>query len=282
MPKKTIVIIGLGLMGGSLGLALKKKLNSVRIFGISRSSKKIKQALRKGVIDAGSTRLKDIPPGTELVIIATPVPQIVPIALEIDRVIKVPLVVTDVGSTKKWILKELGKSRLKNVKFIGSHPMAGDHETGLEFARDNLYENALVFIIRDHTSPGNLKKIESFWRSVGANRLITLSAEDHDRIVSDISHLPHLVASLLTLCVSSEKMVLSGPGFKDATRIAQGDPELWTGIISTNPSIISSLQQFEKQIKKLRLLIQKKDWKALHRLLKTASRRRRAFNSNLK
>lgn len=262
-------------MGGSLALALKRRSRSFRIFGISRSTQKIRQAIRKGIIDQGSTHLEEIPAKTELVIIATPVPQIVPIVRKIDRVVKSPILVTDVGSTKDWILREIRQACLKKVKFVGSHPMAGDHETGLNAARKDLYEDSLVFITRDGASSSSQKKVNSFWRTVGANRLITLSAKDHDRIVGEISHLPHLVAAMLTLNAKPEHIVLSGPGFKDATRIAQGDPDLWLGIVASNKHVPAQLAQFEKHLQKIMSIIRRKQWTRLHDLLSEACRRRR-------
>ncbi|MBI4972159.1 MAG: prephenate dehydrogenase/arogenate dehydrogenase family protein [Candidatus Omnitrophica bacterium] len=270
MQKKTVAIIGLGLMGGSLAMALKRKSKFFRVFAISRDSNKIRQAIRNRVIDQGSIHLKDIPQNTDLVVIATPVPQIVSIALALDKIFEKPVLMTDVGSTKVQIV-----DKLKKVKFVGSHPMAGDHNTGLEAARPDLYDKALVFVTRDHASSPDVKKIELFWKKVGANRLITLAARDHDRIVGEISHLPHLAATALTLCASPSHMLLSGPGFKDSTRIAQGDPDLWLGIISTNKNLPVQLEQFEHQIRKIKSFVKNKQWPSLRVLLSQASQRRR-------
>jgi len=259
-------------MGGSLALALKRKSKSFRIFGVSRDSKKIRLAIKNRIIDQGSVHLRDIPQDTDLVVIATPVPQIIPTAFALDKILKKKTLITDVGSTKVQIVE-----KLKKIRFVGSHPMAGDHQSGLSASRSDLYENALVFITRDHASNLDLKKIESFWKITGANRLIVLSAKDHDRIAGEISQIPHLAATALTLCASPADILLSGPGFKDSTRIAQGDPDLWLGIISSNRNLSSQLGRFEKQIHKIKSLIDGKEWSRLRALLLKASRRRRSL-----
>ena len=259
-------------MGGSLALALKQKSKSLRIFGVSRDSKKIQLAIKNRIIDQGSVNLRDIPRDADLVVIATPIPQIVPTAIALDKLLKNKTLITDVGSTKVQIVE-----KLKKIRFVGSHPMAGDHESGLSAARADLYKNALVFITREHASPSDIKKLESFWKTAGANRLIVLGAKDHDRIVGEISQIPHLAATALTLCASPADILLSGPGFKDSTRIAQGDPDLWLGIISSNKNLISQLAHLEKQIRKIKSLIQRKEWSSLRALLRKASRRRRSL-----
>ncbi len=279
MPKKTVVVIGLGLMGGSLALSLKRKSKRFRIFGISRSRTKIRRAIRRKIIDAGSVRIQDIPSNASAVVIATPVPNIVPLVKQIEKSAKHSVLVTDVGSTKHLIHKMLKNAKLKKVDFIGSHPMCGDHATGLAAARKKLYDKSLVFVTADTGKKESIRKIASLWREAGADRIIILQAKEHDKIVGEISHLPHLISSILTLCASPKNIRLSGPGFKDATRIAQGDAGLWTGIIASNPELSASLKKFEKVIRDLRTVIEKKKWLHLKKLLSASSLRRRTLNT---
>ncbi|MBI4398982.1 MAG: prephenate dehydrogenase/arogenate dehydrogenase family protein [Candidatus Omnitrophica bacterium] len=280
MSKKTIVIIGLGLMGGSLALALKRKPKSFRVFGVSRSQVKIRQAIRNRIIDEGSTHVRDIPRDAFLVCVATPVSGIARIVKELDKRVAATILVTDVGSVKEPIHRELASYGLKHVEFVGSHPMCGDHHTGLAAARNTLYEGSLVFVTRDSGSKTSIQKVAGFWRQAGAGKIVFLRAARHDEIVGEISHLPHLISSLLVLCASPENVKLAGPGFRDATRIAQGDPELWVDIVVGNPYLVSSLKKFEKAVRDLQGVLNTKNWKKLGQLLAAASSRRKSLGSN--
>ncbi len=181
------------------------------------------------------------------------------------------------GSTKEKILREIQRAKLKNIIYIGSHPMAGDHQTGLEAARGNLYDESLVFITRDRVPVGKIRLIEQIWRSVGANRLISISAKDHDRIIGEVSHVPHLISSALVSFSDPTHALLSGQGFRDVTRIAQGDPDLWVGIISTNRYMAPLLKKFGRQISKIQKLIKTENWAQLKKLLKEARKIRQGI-----
>ncbi|MBI4431797.1 MAG: prephenate dehydrogenase [Candidatus Omnitrophica bacterium] len=248
MPRK-IAIIGLGLMGGSLGLALKRAKPRPRVIGISRSKSKVRNAVRLGIIAEGTTSLASGVRSADLVVIATPVHTVAALVAVIDRLAKPGTVVTDVGSTKSEILKTIHGKKLKNVLFVGSHPMAGSHQTGFAAARANLYKDACVFVIRESAADKRaLANVAKLWRSVGG-RVETVTARAHDQIAAAISQLPHLVAISLVNSVSSRSLRFAGNGFQDTTRVAQGDPHLWVDIIRTNRrNLVREINKFSRKL----------------------------------
>ncbi len=249
MIPRNIAIVGLGLMGGSLGLALRKRKPGLRVIGISRSKKNIRAALRKKMITEGTTSLAEGVKSADLIVIATPVQIIPALVATIDMFAKAGAVVTDVGSTKGEILKNIRRFRLKNIRFVGSHPMAGSHKTGLEAAEADLYKGACVFVVRGKdTNAKALSVISSLWRTVGSY-VKTVSADEHDKIAASVSQLPHLIASALVNTVPAKALPFAASGFRDTTRIAQGDPELWLDIIRTNrANLISELNRFTQKL----------------------------------
>ena len=249
-PRK-IAIIGLGLMGGSLAIALRRSKLRPYVIGISRSRSKINSAIRKGIISSGTTSLSSGIREADLIVIATPVRTIPPLVSRIDRFAKHGAIVTDVGSTKSEILKSINRIDQKNIRFVGSHPMAGSHKTGLEAACPHLYDGACVFVIRDRSTDRTaLKKIASMWRSVGA-RIETVSPRRHDEIAALVSQLPHVMAMTLVNMVPAKALRFAGSGFRDSTRVAQGDPLLWIDIVRTNRRfLIRGIENFSKRLKR--------------------------------
>lgn len=267
IPRK-IAIVGLGLMGGSLGLALRKRKPGLRVIGVSRSKQNIRDAIRKKMITEGTTSLAEGVKSADLIVIAAPVQMIPALVATIDTFAKPGATVTDVGSTKGEILKNIRRFRLKNVRFVGSHPMAGSHRTGLAAAEADLYEGACVFVVREkETNQTALNIVSSLWRTVGAYAK-TVSAKEHDKIAAQISQLPHLIASALVNTVPARALPFAASGFRDTTRIAQGDPKLWLDIVRTNRIfLVSELNRFTKKIDRLiRMLKQDQKKKLLAEL----------------
>ncbi|MDD5085027.1 MAG: prephenate dehydrogenase/arogenate dehydrogenase family protein [Candidatus Omnitrophica bacterium] len=144
--KKTFAVVGLGLMGGSLGLALKKRFKGCTVIGISRSQAKVREAKRRRMISWGTTDIGRGVKDTDFVFVCTPVGSIPKYVEKIDRSAKPGCIVTDVGSTKETLMKWASHKKFRAIRFIGSHPMAGSHETGLRYVKGDLYDNSLVFI----------------------------------------------------------------------------------------------------------------------------------------
>lgn len=273
---RTIAIVGLGFMGSSLAAACRQKFPQSRIVGISRSLSARKIALRKKWVHRAAQDLKQGVTETDFVVICTPVDTLKKMLVAIDRYARSGTIVTDVGSVKGEIVRWAAKKKFRRIQFVGAHPMAGSHAQGIGAACENLYENSFTFVIR---APGvsrqTLAWVKSFWRRL-SGRVIETTAEKHDLIVSQISHLPHALAVCLMLCVSPESLRFAAQGFRDTTRIAQGHPSVWGPIFSANrKKIYASLTRFEKVIQQFKKALKGKQDALLLRMLHKAARIRR-------
>lgn len=233
MHPKRISILGVGLLGGSLGLAAKSAAGDCEIVGWGHRQSSLDSALEMGAIDRAAD-LAGAVCGAEVVVLCTPVGLFAKLMREIAPLIAPRTIVTDVGSTKRSVVR-LGEELLgSEVAFVGSHPMAGSDKRGVEYARADLFQNAVCITTPTaRTSPEALAKVEAMWKLVGM-RVTRLGPEDHDRLLADISHLPHAVAAALVAMQEEQALGLCGKGFLDTTRIAGGDGALWRDIFLDN------------------------------------------------
>ncbi|MBI4335693.1 MAG: prephenate dehydrogenase/arogenate dehydrogenase family protein [Candidatus Omnitrophica bacterium] len=268
-----VTIIGVGLIGGSIGLAIKKRRLAKEVVGVFRRSSTLGKALRRGAVDRGVMSIKDGVEGADLIILATPVSLIPAVAREVIIYAKKGALITDVGSTKKWIVKEI--EAMTSALFVGSHPMAGSERAGVESARADLLKGSPCIITRTAaTDRAALAKITDFWRMLGA-KVAVMSPGAHDRSVSFISHLPHIVAFGLAGSVPMGELKYAAEGFKDTTRVAMSEPELWADIFLTNRlEVLRSGRCFEKYYGKILDAISKNRYTDLVRLLKAAGAKR--------
>jgi len=239
MASKTLAIFGVGLMGGSIGLAVKKKRLPWRVLGIGRDSARLAIAKRVGSLDDFSidpARAKE----ADLVILCTALSQIVPSFQKIKSHLKPGAWVSDIGSVKSPILKEIFDSSPK-AKFVGGHPLAGSEKTGAENSRADLYEGATVALCAD--SKIGLKVLKNFWTSLGA-KPVGMESEIHDILAAQTSHLPHVLAASLARLIAALNgrdphagKLLAG-SFRDMTRIADSDPRQWAEISAANQKFI--------------------------------------------
>jgi prephenate dehydrogenase len=247
-----IAVVGIGLIGGSLGQALRKaKLGPV--LGIARRARTLRLAKRRGAIDQGSLRLEDAA-SARVIVLAMPVSAILPTLKRLLPNLKPGTIVTDVGSVKGVLMA--GAARLafpKGVHFIGSHPLAGSHKSGVECARPDLFVHSTCAVIGP--SGAARSQILRLWRAVGA-RPVVMSAEEHDAAVALTSHLPHALAHALVHTVLQRddrravKALMAG-SFRDATRVASSDPRLWEDIFRANkPAMQEVLGAFERQLRR--------------------------------
>ncbi len=248
MIYKRVAVVGLGFMGGSLALALREK--GVFVFGISRSAEKVKAAKERGIIDDGGTSLSDMAGiGISLLAAAVPVGAVGKVIRETDA-LGFDVVVTDLGSTKKEIVDFVAGENFKFVKYVGSHPMAGSHKSGLDAAVPFLYDGSLAFVVNDNVDGDLLESIVDFWKFLGVEVEI-LSAVEHDRLTAFISHVPHAAASVLVKALLADKGFVKycGGGFKDTTRIAMSDPFMWADIfLSNRENVLSGLDNVKREI----------------------------------
>jgi prephenate dehydrogenase len=234
MPLHRMSIIGVGLLGGSIGLAVRAVLNDCEIIGYGHRQETLDRAVEIGAIDCGTTDLADATAVADLVILCTPVGLFDEILRKLATSLKPGAIITDVGSTKASVVELAGGILPEGVAFVGSHPMAGSEKRGVEFARADLFQNSLCILTPEHrTDPAALATVESFWKSLGM-RTCQMSPGEHDRALAEVSHLPHALAAALVAMQSPTAMNLAGKGFLDTTRIAGGDGGLWRDIFVDN------------------------------------------------
>lgn len=238
----------------------------------------LERALEIGAIDEAYDSPIDAVRGADLVILCTPVGMLAKILQEIGPALAAGAVVTDVGSTKRSIVRAGEKGLPKGVHFVGSHPMAGSEKRGVEYARTDLFENATCILTpTTETEAGPLEVVDSFWRSLGM-RTIRLSPDDHDRLLADVSHLPHAVTAALVAIQPDAALPLAGKGFLDATRIAGGDGGLWRDIFHDNAdNLRASVKRLVDELSHLSNLLEPSQSRALESWLNEAAARREAL-----
>lgn len=271
----TIAILGVGLIGGSIGLAVLRRGLASRVIGIGRRIENLRVAFKMGAITSFTLVPAEGVAEADLVVVCTPVGRIADDVHTVARHCRPGTLITDVGSTKGAIVAEVGGSLPGDVRFIGSHPLAGSERSGAAAAEADLFVDRVVVVTPDAaTQSEDRQRLSDFWRSLGA-RVVQMSAEEHDRALAITSHLPHLVASALAASTPQELLQLTATGWADATRIASGDPELWRQIFASNrDSILASLSGFEQQLVAFRRALEERDDNGLVELLAAAKRRR--------
>jgi prephenate dehydrogenase len=276
-----ITIIGVGLLGGSIGIAARKRRVADEVAGFVRSEKSVANCEKFGATDYATTDLLAAVSNSDLIILCTPLAQMRSLAEQFLPALKRGAIVTDVGSVKADVVRELESVVKKaGAHFIGSHPMAGAEKTGVAVARENLFEKAICVLTPTKKSNSiAVKKIGQFWKSLGA-RILKMDAAQHDLLVSCSSHLPHVVAATLAGLVLDPKSpkqqaALCATGFRDTTRIASGSPEMWRDIALANRKNISrSVDAFVAELKKFQIALKSGDAKAVENFFATAKMRR--------
>ncbi|MCU0652351.1 MAG: prephenate dehydrogenase [Candidatus Omnitrophica bacterium] len=269
-----VAIVGTGLIGGSIGMALKKNHICRQVIGVSFHKRSIDLAKRKKAIDTGSQSLKIIK-DADLVILATPVELILKLAPQIARVIKKDCIIIDVGSTKEGIVAKLGKLF---PNYIGTHPLTGSEKRGIVNAKEDLFKNSSCLLTPTrNTAVFVRKRIEELWVRLGA-RVFYLSPDKHDEALSFISHLPHIAAFALIGVIPGKFLNFASGGLKDTTRIAASDSELWTDIFLNNQkNLLRAIHEFEGKISLIKQAIKKKNRKLLNKILAEAKSKREAL-----
>lgn len=255
---QTLSIIGVGLLGGSIGLAAKKRLPGLHVIGYGHRASTLQRALKLKAIDEAAPDLSVAVQTSDLIILCTPVGQFGQILSDIRPYVPEHAIVTDVGSTKESVVKT--GEKLLGKRFVGSHPMAGSEKRGVDYASSDLFENALCILTPTRrTSAASLKVVGEFWKKIGC-RLTKISPSEHDRMLAEVSHLPHVLAAALTGIPSRRATQLSGKGFLDTTRIAAGDGTLWRDILLDNgENVVESIQKLQKELDSISKLITKEE-----------------------
>jgi len=239
-----LAIVGVGLLGGSVAKAARAGGLARRIIGVGRDAERLRPAVDDGTLDAAVTDLAAGVREADFVLLAAPVLAIEGLLERVWRAAPDGALITDVGSTKRNIVRAAERlAATRSLRFVGSHPLAGSEQAGYSVARADLFRGATVVVTpTEATELGALKKTTEFWEALGA-RVSSLDPETHDRTVAAISHLPHLIACALVdgaARVEPSALELAARGFRDTTRIAAGDPDMWTEIFLANRDALSA------------------------------------------
>ncbi|TRZ95818.1 prephenate dehydrogenase [bacterium] len=267
-------IVGVGLIGGSIALALKKHKLCQTIIGVSRSRKTLLSAKARKAIDRGSQDIKLLREA-DLLILATPITVTLKLSPLISKIIKKGCIVTDVASTKEQVV-----SKLDSIfgNYIGTHPLAGSEKRGIAFAGADIFENSICILTpTGNTNPQTIARIKQLWLRLGAE-IVVLPADMHDRILALLSHLPHAVAFSLMNSIPRSCLKLAPPSLKDTTRITASDSRIWSDIFLSNKrNIIRSIGIYQSELQHLKKTLQKGDRRLLIRLLEEAKKKREAL-----
>ncbi len=274
---KTVSIVGVGLIGGSIGLALRERKLAEHVVGIGRRTSTLRKARDVGAVTSTTLRLEQGVASADVVVVATPVDQIAEHVRQAAAHCPAATLITDAGSTKTSIVRAAHAALPAKARFVGSHPLAGSEKTGPGAAAANLFEGRVVVVTPcPQSGAGVAEAAADFWSALGAT-VFMMSPETHDEVLAATSHLPHVVASILAHATPRGDLPLTAGGWQDTTRIAAGDPELWTQILLDNrDNVLKSLSRFEKSLSKIRAALERGEAKPLTKLLIEAKEIREA------
>ena len=256
----TVVIIGVGLIGGSIGRALRDRQAAGRVIGVDQDATRLRLAEELGAIDTGTTNVESAVDAAEVVVVCTPVTATVPLVLAASERAPGSALITDVGSTKARIVREVEAHPSARGSFIGSHPIAGSERQGVEHARPDLFAGKTCALTpTERTPPDRLDRARRFWLGLDA-RPIVIDPTQHDFRMALTSHLPHAVASALASSVAPEYFPLAAGAYRDGTRVAGAEAQLWAGIFLDNREpILAALNAFEREVQAFRAALDASD-----------------------
>ena len=273
---RQITVIGLGLLGSSITLAVSRKIPGLKVAGYSHRASTRAKARKLRVADKVYEDLAQSVAGADIVILATPIGVFEEIFEEIAKSAPAGCIVTDVGSTKvmphRWAKKVFGRG----ICYVGSHPIAGSEQRGVEFGKADLFNNALCLVTSDkNTNPAAVKVLKQFWTKLGCVVKETTPAE-HDKILGNVSHLPHVTAASLINASDEKYLKFAGPGLIDTSRIASGPANIWADIFTTNSvNICKAIDREIKEMLRLKAAISRQDKKQIECLLEKARDKRK-------
>ena len=276
-----LVVIGVGLIGGSFALALKKARMVKEVVGVGRSRKNLNDALRLGVIDRAETDAAKAVSGADLVLIGAPVGQMPGIFARIAPALSPQAVVTDAGSTKQDVIKAARRHLGKHFPmFVPAHPIAGTEHSGAAAAFPGLFRDRnLILLPQKETKTGALRLVRAAWLACGAN-IVRLDAAEHDEIFGAVSHLPHMIAFALVHQLGRRRdakrlLGFSGGGLRDTVRIAGSSPEMWRDIcIANRGALLPLIDDYAGELKAMRAALAKGNGAALEDMFRAAQQAR--------
>jgi prephenate dehydrogenase len=271
MKFERIAVLGPGLLGGSIALAVRQRGLAQEIALWGRSEHSLSAARQARVTRHLHLDIPTTVRGADLVVICTPVGVIEKVAAEVKPALRQGAVITDVGSVKEPVVATLDRIFGKSIHWVGSHPMAGSERSGFAAARADLFEGSTAIVTpTKRSSRKAVRVVRAFWHALGCKRM-TLDPARHDELVAQISHLPHLAAAALVNVSTDSGRQVVGNGFRDTTRVAAGPPAMWTDILLSNKrGVAKALKQLIQQLRDARRCLDADDEKGLHHLLASA------------
>lgn len=273
-----VSVIGLGLLGGSIALAVRQRMPGVQVVGYSHRPATRRKAKALGIANQVRGDLAAATATADLVILATPIFTFEKYFKDLSGIVPRGCIVTDVGSTKllphQWAEQSLGNC----AHYVGSHPIAGSEQRGVEFARDDLFDTArCILTATPATSRPAMRVLKAFWSALGCSMRVMNPAE-HDRVYANISHLPHVIAAGLVNASDEEDMKFAGKGFLDSTRISSGPASIWTDVLLANrENIAAGLDRAIAELSRLQAAIKDGERDQITELLETARSKRAAL-----
>ncbi len=277
-PLKNVAIVGVGVIGGSIGLALRERKLAETVVGIGRRQGSLRIARRAGAVTNTTIDITKGVAEAELVILCSPVGLIVEHARIAAQHAPEGTLITDTGSTKRTIVEALDTGLPRGCRFLGGHPLAGSEKSGPSYAQADLFEGRTAIITPTlNTHAHDYDLMEALWQALGAVA-VKMPAEEHDRTLAMISHLPHLAASMLVAAVPETYLRLGGAGLRDTTRIAGGPPELWRQIMETNrENILDALEKYGRKLAEFHAALRDGKYETVEQLLDEGKKKRDAL-----
>lgn len=273
-PFRKIAIIGVGFMGGSLALSLKEVFPGVVLSGYARNENAYRLLKKSNIVHAAETELEKVIRDSDIVVLGLPVYTVMEYFKEIGPLLKKGAIVFDLGSTKTLIEKYAKKYLPSTVRFVGCHPLCGSEKQGFAFSHAGLYKNS-VCVITSSPQAKTTKVVKELWEALGSH-VVFLPAPMHDKIVSSISHFPHVLSFALTHFVPKNYIKFSSMSFKDLTRISNSPARIWSDIFFSNSeNIIRDIEQFIKTLHSFQKMIKSGNRKELSRFIDSVNKKQK-------
>lgn len=274
----TVAIVGVGLIGGSIGMAIRARGLADRVIGIGRDDRRLEEARGLGAIDEGTTDADRVVNHAEVIVVCTPTDRIATDVCRLAASSHPDVLITDAGSTKRRIVEAVEADERARRVFVAAHPLAGSERRGAAAARADLIDGRVcVLTTTDRTPADRRERAARFWSSLGG-RVVTLDPEAHDAALARTSHLPHVVAAALALSVPPGAIELAAGAYRDGTRVAASDPDLWVAIFRENPEhLLAAIDEYRTHLDRFKKALADDDPGELRALWSQARSRRLQF-----
>jgi prephenate dehydrogenase len=279
----TVAIIGVGLIGGSIGQALRSRKLASEVVGVGRDPTTLGEAVRLGAIDRGTTEVRDGVASARVVVVCTPVNRVAEDVRRVSESAPADVLITDAGSTKRQIVEAVERQARTGSVFVGAHPIAGSERRGVAHAHADLFERRpCVLTPTPRTRTERLRRARAFWASLGC-RVLEMGPAEHDEILAYTSHLPHAIAAALASSVPADWLPLAAGAFRDGTRVAAADTALWTAIFRENRGpLLKAMDSLQDRLAHFKYALMTDDEEAIREWWDQAKQRRGVFDGQSK